>query len=77
MSSSSRWVLHACIPHAAVEVTTLSDMLTPVFLPVPLCSLTAQALQQLKARLSKGGAELPSEDTLQWFLRDRCDQALS
>jgi hypothetical protein len=30
----------------------------------------SQALQQLRTRLSKSG-DVPAEDTLQWFLRDR------
>lgn len=34
--------------------------------------LCVQALQQLRARLSQGGSAPPSEETMQWFLRDRC-----
>jgi hypothetical protein len=35
-----------------------------------LC-VCVQALQQLRTRLSKGGSAPPSEETMQWFLRDR------
>jgi hypothetical protein len=35
-----------------------------------LAHVVLQAQLQLRSRLSKGG-EMPAEETMQWFLRDR------